>query len=238
MLPPGGGAGQWHKREPDAIQLSRNGASLLPSTQALLIAGWLLKLSSRGRWQRRFFALAGSTLFYADSEPRLAVVPKACAQAWRSCVRQLHPADAPGGARHAFALAGQEEEEPLYLSADSEADRLAWMRALSCSASAAPCDPGRLCDLLMLRQRQVDGLAAICFSPALADDDRGFGHHAAPLYDFRRGASASGQHPAHSAPGDEDRPRDNPPLDFLSRLPGGGYLLRCVHQINSQLNSL
>jgi len=206
--------------------------------QALLIAGWLLKLSSRGRWQRRFFALAGSTLFYADSEPRLAVVPKACAQAWRSCVRQLHPADAPGGARHAFALAGQEKEEPLYLSAGSEADRLAWMRALSCSASAAPCDPGRLCDLLMLRQRQVDGLAAICFSPALADDDRGFGHHAAPLYDFRRSASASGQHPAHSAPGDEDRPRDNPPLDFLSRLPGGGCLLRCVHQFNSQLNSL
>ena len=67
-------------------------------------------------------------------------MPKACAQAWRSCVRQLHPADAPSGARHAFALAGQEEEEPLYLSASSEADRLAWMRALSCSASAAPCD--------------------------------------------------------------------------------------------------
>jgi len=52
---------------------------LEPTTLRLLKTGWLRKLSKGGwtsNWNRRYFALAGSTLFYADSDEKIVYSPK------------------------------------------------------------------------------------------------------------------------------------------------------------------
>jgi len=81
-------------------------------------------------------------------------------------VLQIDHAESEFSYPHLFALSDATGEGALYLSASSDSDRLGWMRALASVRLAPACDVGRLSDLFMLRQRQLDDLAGVCYGEA------------------------------------------------------------------------
>jgi hypothetical protein len=138
---------------------------------SLIKTGWLRKLSKGGwttNWNRRYFALAGSTLFYADNDEKITFSPKVFADVRHLHVLQIDHAGTSFSYPHLFALSDASGEAALYLSASSDSERLAWMRALASARLAPPCDMGRLSDLFMLHQRQLDDLTSVCYGPAVS----------------------------------------------------------------------
>jgi len=142
-----------------------------PTHLSLIKTGWLRKLSKGGwttNWNRRYFALAGSTLFYADNDEKITFASKVFADVRHLHVLQIDHAGNSFSYPHLFALSDASGDAALYLSASSDSERLAWMRALASAKLAPPCEIGRLSDLFMLRQRQLDDLTSVCYGPAVS----------------------------------------------------------------------
>ena len=133
----------------------------------LLRQGSLTKLSKGGftaNWNRRSFALIGSTLFYAKDRGTLLVQPKVFAQIAGCDVR---PWNADGtGHNHVFAICLPAEEgeaspggggaadgafEMLLLAADTPRDKHAWIEALLRGSRLPRCPVDKVAPTLSLQ---------------------------------------------------------------------------------------
>jgi hypothetical protein len=165
-----------------------------PNHLSLIKTGWLRKLSKGGwttNWNRRYFALSGSTLFYADNDEKITFAPKVFASMRHLHVLQIDHAGHSFAYPHLFALSDASGEAALYLSASSDSERLDWMRALASARHAPACDMGRLSDLFMLRQRQLDDLSSVCYGSAVSAPSRSAGSR-------RQGAETGGRELTYS----------------------------------------
>ena len=132
--------------------------------------GWLYKLARGGRvtWQRRYFALAGSTLYFADDPDCIQAEPRLFAEC--ASVRVMQSPGPLKGHEFAFALVqtsaeslashqhDEKEGNPFELGllrAESDVERDAWTAAIMENSHQPACPGNLLASLLTYQFHQV-----------------------------------------------------------------------------------
>jgi len=126
----------------------------LPGAVRLLKQGMLTKLSKGGftpNWNRRAFALLGSSLYYAKDKTTLLNQPKIFAQVVGcECVSW---ADDVTNRNNTLAIKLPSEDtgdspEILVIAADTARDKFAWIEAITRGSRMPPCPPEWVHDIL------------------------------------------------------------------------------------------
>lgn len=138
--------------------------SVAPGDIKVTMQGWLTKLSKGGftaNWNRRYFVLAGSTLYYSEDPDKLQAKPKLfCEVAGADILAVAHP---PRGRDlrlrgNAFAISTNVDSSNLIFSADTLEDQQAWIEAIVTARILPPCPRSRLPTLMAYH---LDGRSAV-----------------------------------------------------------------------------
>ena len=148
--PGGSQAGGSQAHRPEGLEYGLRG----PQTANLIKQGMLTKLSKGGftpNWNRRAFALCGSSLFYAKDADELLKKPKLFAEvlgcechSWAENVTNFSNT-------LAIRLPPEDKEDPpemLIIAADTAREKFAWIEAITRGSRQAPCRAEWVGDLL------------------------------------------------------------------------------------------
>jgi len=116
--------------------------------------GHLTKLSKGGfttNWNRRAFALIGSSLYYERDFDTLAVQPKLFTQLQPTCeIVSWAAGTSPHNNVFAIRFDPESDQEMLLLAADTPIDKFGWMEALTKACNEQPCPVARVAPLLSM----------------------------------------------------------------------------------------
>ena len=152
------------------------------------LRGWLTKLSKGGftaNWNRRAFALIGSTLVYAKNHETLIATPKVFAEVFGCDVRQWEEERVEGKANvfavrlHSVDDPTPQHDEVLLLAADSRRDKFAWIDAIHRARELPPCSLDRV--ITMLARERVGGIDPNILGVLHGDPTQDGSHHDAHL---------------------------------------------------------
>ena len=152
------------------------------------LRGWLTKLSKGGftaNWNRRAFALIGSTLVYAKNHETLIATPKVFAEVLGCDVRQWEEERVEGKANvfavrlHSVDDPTPQHDEVLLLAADSRRDKFAWIDAIHRARELPPCSLDRV--ITMLARERVGGIDPNILGVLHGDPTQDGSHHGAHL---------------------------------------------------------